>query len=182
MPVGAIVFVEHWIFPKIGLTQFWASRKKLLVNWPALLSWGIAIAVAITLQRTGTLHLFFLFVPVWLLTSVLYIIFASMAGAREKFDDQTNELSQNSKSSAQTEQFRPAGPQVSSKDSVMWICGIVALASLLACLILSIRVYTCGGPGYTEALDSFKRILIVPTLIYFVFGTAWIFLKDKKEH
>jgi len=182
MPVGAIVFVEHWIFPKIGLTQFWAWRKKLLVSWPALLSWGIAIAAAITLQRTGTLHLFFLFVPVWLLTSVLYIIFASIAGAREKFDDQTDELNQSLKSSAQTEQFRPAGPQVSSKDSVMWICGIVALASLLACLILSIRVYTCGGPGYTEALGSFKRILIVPTLIYFIFGTAWIFLKDKKEH
>ena len=29
MPVGAIVFVEHWIFPRIGFTQFWASRKGL---------------------------------------------------------------------------------------------------------------------------------------------------------
>jgi cytosine permease len=182
MPVGAIVFVEHWIFPKIGLTQFWASRKKLLVNWPALLSWCIAIAAAITLQRTGTLHLFFLFVPVWLLTSVLYIIFASMAGARDKFGDKTEEPSQGSKSSTEEEQTKFQMTQTTSKDPILLVCGIVALASLLACLILSIRVYTCGGPGYTEALDSFKRILIVPTLIYFVFGTAWIFLKDKKEH
>jgi NCS1 family nucleobase:cation symporter-1 len=63
MPVGSIVFVEHWIFPKLGLTQFWVSRKKLLVSWPALLSWGIAIAAALVLERTGVLHLFFLFVP-----------------------------------------------------------------------------------------------------------------------
>ncbi len=182
MPVGAIVFVEHWIFPKIGLTQFWASRKKLLVNWPALLSWAIAIAVAITLQRTGTLHLFFLFVPVWLLTSVLYIIFASMAGAREKFDkiEEQTEPARSLKSTSKTER-QPVTPQVASKDYIMWFFGMVALASLLACLILSIQVYTSGDPGYTKALGSFKQVLLVPTLIYFVSGTAWIFLKDKKE-
>jgi len=181
MPVGAIVFVEHWIFPKIGLTRFWASRKKLLVNWPALLSWIIAIAAALVLEQTGILHLFFLFVPVWLLTSVLYIIFASMAGAREKFDDKTDELSQGSKSSVKVDQRKPTTSQIATKDPILLVCGIVALASLLACLILSIRVYTCGGPGYTETLGSFKQILIVPTIIYFVFGTAWIILKDKKE-
>ncbi len=183
MPVGAIVFVEHWIFPKIGLTRFWASRKKLLVNWPALLSWIIAIAAAITLQRTGTLHLFFLFVPVWLLTSVLYIIFASMAGAREKFDDKTEEPKNKQKATSERQQEKKSEYLAPSSTGgfTMQICGIVALASLLACLILSIRVYTCGGPGYTETLGSFKRILIVPTIIYFVFGTAWIILKDKKE-
>jgi len=102
MPVGVIVFVEHWIFPRIGLTQFWASRKKLLVSWPALLSWGISIAFAITLEQTGILHLFFLFVPVWLLTSVLYIILASMAGAREKFNSHAEEQADRNKSSQST--------------------------------------------------------------------------------
>ncbi len=191
MPVGAIVFVEHWIFPKIGLTQFWAWRKKLLMNWPALLSWIIAIAVAITLQRTATLHLFFLFVPVWLLTSVLYIIFASIAGAREKFDDKTNKLQNEQQATSnkqQEERKKYLAPSFTTRlsssksgGSFTWICGIVALASLLTCLILSIRVYTSGGLGYTKALGTFKQILIVPTLIYFVFGTAWIILKDKKE-
>ncbi len=27
MPVGAIVFAEHWIVPRLGWTQFWASRQ-----------------------------------------------------------------------------------------------------------------------------------------------------------
>jgi cytosine permease len=181
MPVGAIVFVEHWIFPKIGLTQFWASRKKLLVNWPALLSWGIAIATAITLQRTGTLHLFFLFVPVWLLTSALYIIFASLAGAHEKFDDKTIESQKEKKSEHISTRHETGLATSSTRGPVLWICGIAALASLLVCLILSIRVYTTGGAEYTKALGSFKQVLLVPTLIYFVSGTAWIFLKDKKE-
>jgi cytosine permease len=205
MPVGAIVFVEHWIFPKIGLTQFWASRKKLLVSWPALLSWGIAIAAAMVIQKdnplvhlfellglqsianmlekVGFLHLFFLFVPVWLLTSALYIIFASIAGAREKFDNQPDEQtepSQNLTSTSKAEQ-KSITPQVSSKDYLMWFFGMVALASLLACLILSIQVYTSGSMEYTKALGSFKQVLLIPTLIYFISGTAWIFMKDKKE-
>jgi cytosine permease len=178
MPVGAIVFVEHWIFPRIGLTQFWASRKKLLVNWPALLSWGIAIAAALMLEQTDTLHLFFLFVPVWLLTSVLYIIFASMAGAREKFD-RIKEQTEPNQNKPHVERGAKYLAPSSTGGPFLLICGIIALASLLTCLILSIRVYTCGGPGYTEALGSFKRILIVPTLIYFVFSTVWIFMKDK---
>lgn len=81
MPVGAIVFTEHWVFPKIGLTRYWVSRQNRLSSWPAMLSWAIAIAVSVTLERTGTLHLFYLFVPIWLLTMVLYIVFAWLAGA-----------------------------------------------------------------------------------------------------
>jgi cytosine permease len=182
MPVGAIVFVEHWIFPKLGLTQFWVSRKKLLVSWPALLSWGIAIAVALTLERTGVLHLFFLFVPVWLLTVVLYIIFASIAGAREKFEDEPI------KQTPEKTKFEPAvsGPEVdvpveSSKDAMLWISGIVAVVSLLMCLILPIWVYVTGGKQYEQNFATFKSILIWPTLIYFIAGTIWAVKRDKSK-
>ena len=82
VPVGAIVVTEHWIFPRIGLTRYWASSKGLLLNWAALIAWVVAIAFALLLERTGTLHLFFLFLPVYLLTSLLYIGLASIEGAR----------------------------------------------------------------------------------------------------
>jgi NCS1 family nucleobase:cation symporter-1 len=186
MPVGAIVIVEHWIFPRLGLTQFWASRKKLLVNWPALLSWGIAIATALILEQTGTLHLFFLFVPVWLLTAVLYIIFASLAGAREKFDEQPEEQmprNANPESSASepdvaswTEQKKDTG-----KDPLLWISGIFAVAALLACLILPIWVFVTGASRYEQNFATFKNILIWPTLIYFVAGTIWAVKRNKAD-
>ncbi len=176
MPVGAIVFVEHWIFPKIGLTQFWASRKKLLLSWPALLSWGIAIAAALWLERTGTLHLFFLFVPTWLLTAVLYIVFAWIAGAREDLEELeiARETAQ-PKMPEHIEQKNPGG-----MDAGLWVTGIVAVGSLLLCLILPIWVYLRGGPGYEQNLATFKHILIWPSLIYFVAGTAWMVLKEKE--
>ncbi|MHC4191500.1 MAG: nucleoside transporter, partial [Planctomycetota bacterium] len=186
MPVGAIVFVEHWIFPKIGLTQFWASRKKLLVSWPALLSWGIAIATALILEQTGILHLFFLFVPVWVLTAVLYIIFASMAGAREKFGEQAEEQvlqkagSESAVSKPKTDE--QAGPRSDSgKDPVLWASGIIAAAALLTCFILPVWVYVTGGSQYEQNFATFKNILIWPTLIYFVTGTMWAVKRNKAD-
>ncbi len=186
MPVGSIVFVEHWIFPKIGLTQFWVSKKKLLVSWPALASWGIAMAAALVLERTGTIHLFFLFVPVWVLTAVLYIIFASMAGAREKFADEAQEqpAEQITGKAADGENKvrMPRWTEAPKKaDVVLWICGIVAMASLAACIILPIWVYITGGEDYERNFAWFKRILIWPTLIYFIAGTIWAVKRDKAE-
>jgi len=186
MPVGAIVFVEHWIFPKIGLTQFWASRKKLLVSWPALLSWGIAIAAALILEQTGILHLFFLFVPVWVLTAMLYIIFASMVGAREKFDEQPEEQMSrkvNPESSVNESEVGSWTEQKSNtgKDPVLWISGITAAAALLTCLGLPIWVYVTGGSQYEQNFATFKNILIWPTLIYFVTGTMWAVKRNKAD-
>ena len=186
MPVGAIVIVEHWIFPRLGLTQFWVSRKKLLVSWPALLSWGIAIAAALILEQTGTLHLFFLFVPVWLLTAVLYIIFASMAGARERFDEQPEEqMPRNVSPESSAGEPDVASWTEQKKDSVkdllMWISGIVAIAALLTCLGLPIWVYVTAPSRYEQNFATFKNILIWPTLIYFVTGTIWAVKRDKAK-
>ncbi|MBN2270143.1 MAG: hypothetical protein JXN61_05985, partial [Sedimentisphaerales bacterium] len=206
MPVGAIVFVEHWIFPKLGFTQFWVSKKKLAVSWPALASWAIAMLVAVIIQKdsplvsllelvrlqavadlvakAGFLHLFFLFIPVWVLTAVLYIIFASMAGAREKFPDDLEE------SSLPETVVEPQEPPVElpkwaqehrKADPVLWICAIAAMASLAVCLILPLWVYGTGGEDYQRNFAWFKRILIVPTLIYFVTGTIWAVKRDKAE-
>jgi cytosine permease len=180
MPVGAIVFVEHWIFPRIGLTRYWVSKKKLLVSWPALLSWGIAIAVAITSQVLNIIHLFFLFVPIWLLTSVLYIIFASMAGAREKFDDQPQEKTE-SGAVAQSSQPPQATKDKYSKDPVMTVCAIIAMLMLAMCVVLPLRVYFSNSDTYMKSLAGFKNILIWPTLIYFVTATIWNIKRSRAK-
>ena len=178
MPVGAIVFVEHWIFPKLGFTQFWVWRRKLLVSWPALLSWVIAIAAALALQRTGTLHLFFLFVPVWLLTAVLYIIFSAMAGAREKFapEPEQTEPSYSEQTPSSTQQ---PTEQTSKRDPVVWVCAIVALASLVVCLALPLSVYLSPSSSYVKNHAAFKGLLLWPSLIYFITATIWNIKRSK---
>ena len=52
-PVGAIVVTEHWIFPRTGLQRYWAAHKGLALNWAALLTWGLSVALAVALERGG---------------------------------------------------------------------------------------------------------------------------------
>lgn len=186
MPVGAIVFVEHWIFPMLGWTQFWVSKKKLVFSWPALLSWGIAIAAALTAERMGYIHLFFLFVPVWFLTAILYIVFAAFAGAREKLPaDPAEAIAPKADGGGESkEESRPVPKFAAPKkqvDVVLWGSAILALGSLLVCLILPFWVYTRGGGEYGDALATFKKILIVPTLLYFVTGTVWAIKRNEAK-
>jgi cytosine permease len=183
VPVGAIVFVEHWIFPKIGLTRYWVSKKKLLVSWPALGSWGIAMIAALVLNLTHTIHLFFLFVPVWLLTSILYIIFASMAGAREKFADEPQEPAVPQRSAEpKTVSEQPKTVQERyGKDKVLLVCAIVALASLVACIIIPLWTYFAASDVYAKDLALFKNLLIWPTIIYFITATIWNIKRSKDQ-
>lgn len=174
MPVGVIVFVEHWIFPKIGLTRYWAARKKLLLNWPALLSWLIAVSVALFLERTGRLHLFFLFIPTWLLTAVLYTLFSAIAGAREQLPELAEQ-----RHSVQTASVETATSPTKSFDITTWSLGFLAVATLVACIILSIWVYLSSPGAYGPNFSTFKSVLIWPSLAYFVIATAWAIRHEK---
>ncbi|GAG01909.1 unnamed protein product, partial [marine sediment metagenome] len=164
MPVGAIVVVEHWIFPRIGFARFWSSRKGLSLNWPALLAWAIPLLGAITCWQTGIIHLFFLCIPVWLLTAILYIVFAAMAGARESLP----ELPKETRSAAPP----PRGDDVSAERpaaGLYYFSGAVALVCLALCLVLPALVFAGSMDDRT-----FKNLLIWVTAVYFVSGTIWI--------
>jgi len=118
------------------------------------------------------------------LTAVLYIIFASMAGARERFDEQTEEEMPENSSSESAASKPEADNQAeqrgeTGRDAVLWICGILAVASLLTCVILPIWVYATAGKQYDRNFATFKSALIWPTLIYFVTGTIWAIKRNK---
>jgi cytosine permease len=211
VPVGAIVFVEHWIFPRIGFTRYWVSRKKLFVSWPALISWGVCIAFALIIEEDGillklfallpafisspitssldlvrehigTLHLFFLFLPVWFLTAILYAILAALWGAREKLpEDHDIETAQMVDTSAPPEAKEPAPRKPEKADIVLWTARVVAILSLAACLVLPFWVYSKGASGYDTSMPLMQKILIWPTLIYFVSGTVWAIRRDKQK-
>lgn len=39
MPLGAFIFIDFWLFPRLGLTRYYAERKGLLWSWPAAVGW-----------------------------------------------------------------------------------------------------------------------------------------------
>jgi NCS1 family nucleobase:cation symporter-1 len=172
MPAGAIVVTEHWLFPRLGLPRYWASRKNLLLNTPALVSWLIALGTALALYLTETLHLFFLFLPVFALTSVLYILLTLLFVERDWAPEEPEPVEKTVATTA------PAPREASgATQGILWTSGLLAVASLLACAVLPFIVYAAGGESHREVLSSFHGWLMVPTAVYFVTGTIFYNLR-----
>jgi cytosine permease len=177
MPVGAIVFAEHWILPRLGWTQFWASRKGLTISWPALVAWVGTLAVAITAWQKGFVHLFFLGPPVWLATVVVYLVLSAFAGARERLPA----LPRAEAGPVPGAAARPVPRAVGPRTMAWTVSGLGTLAALLACLVLPFWVYAAGPSEWPGRLASFKAWLLAATAVYFVSGVVFMSENEKRR-
>jgi NCS1 family nucleobase:cation symporter-1 len=177
MPVGAIVFAEHWIFPRLGWTQFWASRKGLAVSWPALVAWLGTLAVAIAAWQKGLVHLFFLGPPVWFATVAVYLVLSGVAGAREALPPLPADVASPAAGSAD----RGPAKAVRPRSAVWTISGSVTAAALLACLVLPFWVYAGEPAEWAARLASFKAWVLAATVVYFVSGIVFMNENEKRR-
>jgi NCS1 family nucleobase:cation symporter-1 len=175
MPVGAIVFVEHWVFPRIGFTRFWASRRGLTVSVPALVAWLVPVVLAVVAWQSGLVHLFFLALPVWVLTAVLYVALSALGGAREPAPADAPPVLP----SAAPVTVRPAAP--GPRTAAWYASGTVALASLAGLIVFPLRVFAAGADGWEAHLASFKTAAVVLTVVYFVAGVAWMNANEARR-
>ncbi len=74
MPIGAVVFAEHWLIPKLGMAQNRAKQRGWFISFAVLLTWGITLAVCWYMP----FHLFFRWLPGYLIALVLYLVLASL--------------------------------------------------------------------------------------------------------
>src|SRR5690606_11508186 len=44
MPMGAVLFADFWLMPRLGLRQNYAEWQRLLVSWPAAVAWFGSLA------------------------------------------------------------------------------------------------------------------------------------------
>lgn len=70
MPVGAIVFTEHWILPRIGVDKYLGETKGVTLNWQALFVWVATLGVAWVLP----MHLFYRWLPCWFIAVAMYAV------------------------------------------------------------------------------------------------------------
>ncbi len=186
VPAGAIVVTEHWIFPRIGLKRYWSSSLGQSLNWPALVAWASGMALALGLWLTDTVHLFFLFLPVYILTVFVYIALAAVAGARKSEFDEGKNHRDRVEDLTGGDTSRPAASVPSSTASARWqslsvsrVSCLLALAALGACIAMPCIVYFTDYSSYQESMVWFKKWLIAPTLVYFLAGTVWQITRKK---
>ncbi len=68
MPIGAVVFAEHWILPRIGVVQYQAEKYRRLVNWPAAGVWVGTLAVCALMP----INLYFRWLPGYCIALISY--------------------------------------------------------------------------------------------------------------
>ena len=73
MPMGAVIFADFWLLPKLGLRREYAAWKKIVFSWPAAVTWGGALAACWLINRIWGLEIFFLGLPGWFIATALYV-------------------------------------------------------------------------------------------------------------
>ena len=92
VPVGAIVFAEHFLFPKLGLTRYWVTYKQLQHSSAAILSWALGLVFGFTLNAIDIMPFYYLFIPPWVFSIIVYIQLAKRYGAADSYPEQEAEL------------------------------------------------------------------------------------------
>jgi len=180
-PVGALIVTEHWFFPKIGLTRYWSNYKNNTTNIPAVVTWfaGVGFAILLGEYGLGLLHLFYLLIPVWVFSTVLYIVLAKAMGAGDAYPQAIEaEKVEQARRDAEAD-YLASGGQINDtrteKSAIEKMSQIISYASLAACAVIGVGTFT---GAFT--LDQLRLWLIFPTITYFAAATFAIVKGNSK--
>lgn len=74
MPMGVVILLDVFLFPKLGLKSNLAELWHLNFNWAAALTWFVTLAFCLFLNIYGGIEVFFLALPGWFIAAVLYLV------------------------------------------------------------------------------------------------------------
>lgn len=80
MPMGAVIFADFWIFPKLGLQQYYAEQRQIKINWAAGTAWIATLAICVGLVMTGNpiFQIYFVALPGWFIATFIYIVLSKI--------------------------------------------------------------------------------------------------------
>jgi purine-cytosine permease-like protein len=83
MPMGAIIFVDFWLFDRLGLKKNYAESSGIKFNLAPFLTWIIVCSGCAWLALTGRMQIFFVSLPGWFVAAVLYIVLSKLLQKKE---------------------------------------------------------------------------------------------------
>ncbi|CDF78765.1 predicted mannitol permease [Formosa agariphila KMM 3901] len=172
VPVGGIVFAEHQIFPKIGYTRYWSHYKKLTFSTPAIVSWGLGLVFGFGLNIINIMPFYYLFIPTWIFTIIVYTLLAGKYGAKESYPTEVLEEKVRNENIAKYQDQKAIQEVAKIQDNSIFskVLGGIAIMALAITLYLSCKVLfgSADESIYIENRDIFYRYAFVCTVIYFV--------------
>ncbi|MDT8893547.1 hypothetical protein RSO41_02665 [Halomonas sp. I1] len=89
MPIGAVIVIDYWVLPKLGLKSFYAEYAGHRLTMPALGTWLITLAICLVLVRFANIEIFFVALPGWFIAAVLFTGLSFLAQRRRTVPDPT---------------------------------------------------------------------------------------------
>lgn len=184
VPVGAIVFAEHQIFPRIGFTRYWSSYRKLTFSMPAVAAWGLGLIFGFGLNALDVISFFYLFIPTWVFTILIYTLLASRYGAKEKYVEEVKaeEIRNINIERFQEQQAKEVSPNFQDSSNLTKGLKFMAISTLIATLVLACNVLfgSASESEYVENRQLFYTYAFICTLIYFVLA-YWALRRGKSK-
>jgi|TARA_B110000902_G_C14287733_1_gene579578 NCS1 family nucleobase:cation symporter-1 len=182
VPVGGIVFAEHVLFPKIGLTRYWAKYQNISRSIPAIATWALALVFGFGLNILGIMSFYYLFIPTWIFSIVVYTLLAKKYGADKKYPEEAaaEALEQEQIVAYQTEQA------INDKQFIYDTSGISKLLNTVSVIsLLVITAFACQVMFFSETMAiydankaEFEYYCFIFTITYF--ASAYMSLKRQK--
>ncbi|WP_149498358.1 purine-cytosine permease family protein [Roseiconus lacunae] len=208
VPVGGIVFAEHAIFPRLGLTRYWSryqherrsqqgirsalnegdravSIEKLRNVSPAVASWVAGLVFGFGLNALNVMSFFYLFLPTWAFTILLYTLMAKWAGAGADYrteiarDEKLNEAIK-AYQAKQSRQERPLAKDTSTFSRILKAVAWTSLAFTLT-IALVVMFRSPNMVSYESNSQMFYTWGFVFTITYFV-AAYWALRRGKTRH
>lgn len=73
MPMGAVIFVDFWLFGRMGLRSRYAEVAGISFNWAAGLTWFLTVGMCTLLVLRGNVQIYFVSLPGWFVAALLYV-------------------------------------------------------------------------------------------------------------
>lgn len=157
MPIGAIVFTEHWLFRRIGLRRFWAEKRGVMVNLPALITWVVVVllgfpfedftdgAVRCPMDWIG-IHLFFRWLPGWFIAVALYTGICKYRASRLGAAFAPGEVEAEGVMPDPAPSPAPEPKPIVVRSQKYYTSGVAALVGLILCIALPVAVFLGEPP------------------------------------
>lgn len=185
VPVGAIVFTEHQIFPKIGYTRYWSKYQNYSHSIPAVASWGLGLVFGFGLNYLDVMSFYYLFIPTWFFTIIVYTLLAGKYGAKQAYPEAEVKEKEFDELVVQYHQKLAQEEAQPIKDNSLFSKALQAIAyiALAITLVLASRVLFGSNDesNYLANREVFYTYGFICTLVYFV-AAYWVLQRGKKAN
>ena len=183
VPVGAIVFAEHQLFPKIGYTRYWSKFQDYKNSTPAVLSWVLGLIFGFGLNMLDVMSFYYLFIPTWFFTIAVYTLLAGKYGAKEEYIEGEKKEEEYNNAVEQYHQKLENEELETVQDVSIFTRALklIAYAALGLTLFLAIKTLVASPNEeiYVVNRDTFYQIGFICTIIYFA-AAYWAMHRQKQ--